>query len=239
MVFSLPLNGQTIRTSENGRKISHGDGMIILEDISGKRFGKWTVLRRNGTLSNGNKGSLKAWLCRCDCGKTKTLRGCELRRGNTHSCGCGRKNRLTHGLAGTPIYKIWAGIKKRSNGKDGKFYKNISMCEDWEKFENFYTWAKDKWNKGLDIDRIDTLKGYSPVNCRFVSRKKNTQNTKRSKIWIVFGKPFNSGQDAANFFKCSYSHINTLCHGRKTKTKIYYPEPFCFTVKRYPNADRG
>jgi hypothetical protein len=125
------------------------------------------------------------------------------------------------------------GYVKGASKRSIKFYKNITVCDEWMAFEPFYEWAKDKYKKGLDIDRIDTLNGYSPDNCRFITRKRNTQNNKRSKIWVVYGKQFDSSSDAANFFGCCQSHIYFLCHGRKTKTKNYYPEPFCYSVRKY------
>jgi hypothetical protein len=34
------------------------------------------------------------------------------------------------------------------------------------------------WHEGLQIDRIDNNKGYSPDNCRFVTPKENLRNTR-------------------------------------------------------------
>lgn len=51
-------------------------------DLAGSRFGRLTVLHRvEGTTRS-------AWLCRCDCGTLRTVRGSDLRSGNTTSCGC-------------------------------------------------------------------------------------------------------------------------------------------------------
>lgn len=52
------------------------------EAMLGKRFGRWTVLRRY-------KGDY--YICRCDCGKEKAVRGHNLRAGMTRSCGCLRR----------------------------------------------------------------------------------------------------------------------------------------------------
>ena len=59
-------------------------------DITGKRFGHWTVLTRAGTA----KGNAALWRCRCDCGKEKDLDGCALRKGNTLSCGSHERKKL-------------------------------------------------------------------------------------------------------------------------------------------------
>jgi len=217
---------------------------MIKLDLIGKRFGRLMVIKRNGLLSNG-KTNVKAWECLCDCGATVTVRGVCLRSGNTKSCGCYQdevqiKAHTTHGLSHDPLYKLWIGIKKRcsekGSQKDKRFYRNINVSTEWLEFEKFYEWAKSKWSKGLDIDRINTLKGYSSDNCRFVTRKQNTQNKKNCKFWHIEGKTFNSSGDAAKFFKCSQSHIYYMCCGRKTKTKYYPPKTNCKAEEKYDNC---
>lgn len=53
-------------------------------DMTGKRFGKLKVIKRNGRTKEGNA----LWLCKCDCGNTTTAVGSILRRGAVVSCGC-------------------------------------------------------------------------------------------------------------------------------------------------------
>jgi len=55
-------------------------------DMTGQRFGKWTVLGKAET--NSGKGR---WWCRCDCGTVKIVYGHSLRNGETLSCGCTRR----------------------------------------------------------------------------------------------------------------------------------------------------
>ena len=61
-----------------------------LIDLTGKRFGQLTVLRRDAdnVLPSGLHEPM--WLCRCDCGKETSVRGAFLRSGHTTSCGCGQ-----------------------------------------------------------------------------------------------------------------------------------------------------
>lgn len=210
-------------------------------NLTGKKFGRLLVIKQEGTMSNG-KGSIKSWLCKCDCGKKIIVRGRCLTSKNTKSCGCYSrevlsKRRKTHGMSNTKLYRLWADIRKRCSKKASKrhkkFYKNISVCKEWENFQSFYDWAKPKWKKGLDIDRKNTLLGYSPDNCHFTTRKINAQNKKNSKEWHIKGKIFDSSQDAAKYFNCSQSHIYFMCHGRKTKTKYYPPHKNCHAIKKY------
>ena len=57
------------------------------EDLSGKRYGKLVVLNLD---ENQEKGKDKGWICRCDCGKIKTVTSYHLKSGHTTSCGCNR-----------------------------------------------------------------------------------------------------------------------------------------------------
>jgi len=53
----------------------------------GKKFGRLTVIEQLET-PDGKKGRGAWYLCRCDCGGEKTVRGSSLRKGITASCGC-------------------------------------------------------------------------------------------------------------------------------------------------------
>lgn len=207
-------------------------------DLVGQTYGQLKVVRKNGVRCGGQE-----WLCRCACGKEITVLGGNLRSGHTKSCGCLKangKHSLTHGQTKTSLYNIWSHMKARATGKGGeetiKKYSGVTICDDWKTFANFYFWAKDKYKPNLQIDRINTLLGYYPENCRFVTTKENNQNTKRSKIWIIYGKTFQSSQDAANAFGCSQSHIYFMCHGRHHNKKYYPPDPNCEAIKKYQGA---
>ena len=54
------------------------------KDLSGKVFGKLTVVSFAGSDKRGNA----KWLCKCECGNEKTVLGVSLTVGNTKSCGC-------------------------------------------------------------------------------------------------------------------------------------------------------
>ena len=56
----------------------------IAVDLSGKRFGRLTVLSRE---KNNNYGKT-CWLCNCDCGNLVVVTANKLLGGNTRSCGC-------------------------------------------------------------------------------------------------------------------------------------------------------
>ena len=58
-------------------------------DMTGQRYGKWTVL---GFSRKGERGEFY-WNCRCDCGTEKEIAGYSLRRGHSKSCGCWLKEK--------------------------------------------------------------------------------------------------------------------------------------------------
>lgn len=51
--------------------------------VIGEKYGKLLVLEYSG-ITNKHKN----YLCLCDCGKTKIIRGSSISNGNTKSCGC-------------------------------------------------------------------------------------------------------------------------------------------------------
>lgn len=56
-------------------------------DLTGQRFGAWTVVGDSGDRSSSCE---VMWACVCDCGETRTVRGSTLTKGISTSCGCGR-----------------------------------------------------------------------------------------------------------------------------------------------------
>lgn len=60
----------------------------LLKNIVGNRYGRLVVIEK--VPSNGNREKAK-WVCRCDCGNKTVVSGDALKRGNSKSCGCYRK----------------------------------------------------------------------------------------------------------------------------------------------------
>lgn len=61
-------------------------GCSRFRDLTGRRFGKLTVVRKTETRSNG----FIIWECICDCGSTTTVTTNNLTGGTVQSCGCTR-----------------------------------------------------------------------------------------------------------------------------------------------------
>jgi len=92
------------------------------------------------------------------------------------------------------LQAVWAGIHGRCNSPKHRSWKDygakgITLCSEWSGRSgsvNFVKWAIiNGYKYGLDIDRIDNTKGYSPTNCRFVSRQVNCWN-KSNNLLLTF-----------------------------------------------------
>ena len=64
----------------------------MAEDLTGKKFGLWTVLYKD--TKKYNTRDIR-WICECECGTIKSVLGKYLRNGKSISCGCSKKVDLT------------------------------------------------------------------------------------------------------------------------------------------------
>lgn len=168
------------------------------EDLTGKKFGKLTVIKRVENHVQPSGASYTRWLCKCECGNEVTVRTSDLTRGHTKSCGCLQKEKVTtHGLKKTRLYVIWRDIKARCFNPNNRGFKNygakgITMCDIWKNnFKAFNDWAMENgYNPNAKrgectIDRIDVNGNYEPNNCRWVDNLVQ-QNNKKNNVFISY-----------------------------------------------------
>lgn len=67
--------------------------MSKFSDLTGKRFGKLTVLEKTGEQED----RYWTWRCRCDCGREIVVNTKRLTRGTISHCGCGKISKLSLG----------------------------------------------------------------------------------------------------------------------------------------------
>lgn len=112
--------------------------MSKLIDLTGQTFGRLTVLKRD--TERQIKSQQAYWICQCQCGKIKSVKGSSLRRGEIQSCGCYRaerimeskiKNGTIDNLIGRRfglLTVIEKDIEKTKNSKSGIYWKCICDC---------------------------------------------------------------------------------------------------------------
>lgn len=161
-------------------------------DIRGLSYNRLTVLSNIGK----NKFGKTIWSCVCTCGNLSTITTGDLRSGNIKSCGCLKKEvvikrNLTHGETRAGIvprlYTTWSNMRERCLNKRHPHYKNyggrcIKVCHEWmNNYVSFSSWARTNgYKENLTLDRIDNNKGYSPKNCRWVTRFKQNRNLRNN-----------------------------------------------------------
>ena len=133
------VNGYNIRA---GRTQSCGCtlkdvGKMKIKDLTGMKFGRWTVIERNTNDS-------RYWLCECKCGTKKDVFVTSLVKGHSKSCGCSRINKerdvykkrrvitnkehddLTNKRFGRLI--ALEAIDKYPNNKKARFWRCVCDC---------------------------------------------------------------------------------------------------------------
>ena len=142
----------------------------VLRDLTGQRFGRLTVIKRtdNYILKNGRHKVM--WLCRCDCGTIKIIRGESLKQGDTLSCGCYNKEQSMRVGRLHAKEDIWnLKNKKYGIGCDARNNKFYFDKEDFEKIKYAY-WSANK-------------EGYF-CNCKGEKLHRIIMNCNNSKIFV-------------------------------------------------------
>lgn len=162
-------------------------------DITGRRFGRLTVIKR----AENSKRKVR-WLCKCSCGIEKIVRGSHLRAGKIRSCGCllqeilrngnggrigERKPALRHGKSKSPEYEAWCGMKRRCKDDPDYAGRGIVVCNAWcNSFEAFYAHVGSRPSPQHSIDRLNNDGNYEPGNVAWRTQKEQANN-RRPRRW--------------------------------------------------------
>ncbi len=172
-------------------------------DLTDKIFGRLTVIGyAYGQPATDNPNAVERfWNCQCKCGGTKIARGKDLRADKTTSCGCllkeiTRKQLTTHGATGSPEHNAWMEINRRCYSKTHGNYrrygaKGITVAKRWRGRQGFTCFLRDMGPMPTpqhQVDRRDNKKGYTPSNCRWVTRKENCRNKSNNRLLTHDGK---------------------------------------------------
>ena len=161
-----------------------------VEEFIGKKFNHLTIVEDLGVVNHTTYVR-----CLCDCGQTKDARLMDVKAGRIKSCGhlkwsaMGQKRSRP---SRERLRGVWSTMKARCfNPKDPEYFRygalGIVVCDEWKySYSSFREWA---YSHGYDpdaprgectLDRIDSCGNYEPSNCRWVSMKIQSNNTKRN-----------------------------------------------------------
>lgn len=180
-----------VKRNENGQFIKGS-----FKDISGKRFGKLTVIKFDKIV---NRKSY--WIVKCDCGTTKSVRSDTLKVIN--SCGCDKRKQdminlnitNNHKLTYHPAYHIWHAMMDRCHNPNNQAYgdyggRGIKVCDEWKNIRYFAKWADESGfipNKNLSIERKDVNGNYCPENCIWIDKNLQTRNRRNTIKFSIDG----------------------------------------------------
>lgn len=167
-----------------------------LIDLTGVRFGKYTVIERKSV-------SPDLWLCECDCGRHKYY-GTQrilmhIRRNENVDCGFCKFYQFSvneHKIR-RRYFMVLNGMKSRCHNPSNPSYKDyggrgITVCDEWRKsFTSFYDYVSklEHFNEpGRSLDRIDNDKGYFPGNVRWATAKEQANNKRKRKKCVKNGE---------------------------------------------------
>lgn len=90
--------------------------------------------------------------------------------------------KVTHGMFGTPIYKVWGTMVQRCTNPNAPHWeryggRGIKCCARWLVFANFYEDMGPRPSDKHSIDRIDNDGHYEPSNCRWATKSEQNQNS--------------------------------------------------------------
>lgn len=176
--------------------------MVPAIDLTGRRFGKLTILQRHGSTVQG----LALWRCRCDCGTEFNRSGSEIRvageKARCRTCGYDSmvSNRTIHGETGTYLHTAWMNARRRVTDKSHPRFddwggRGITMFVEWmgsygEFREYVLNTLGPRPSEDHTLDRADNDKGYEPGNLRWATHSEQQLNK----------RPYGSGVVADNSY---------------------------------------
>ena len=175
--------------------------MTPLVDLTGKKYGRWTVLQRHSGTRNGRT----YWLCACNCGERKAVLAEHLKRGNSKSCGCilrerrGPKHPQWTG-AGEISGRVWAQVTanaRRVRSGRARLAFGITIEAGWSLYLkqrgrcalsglpiSFIPSSDDGCGRTASLDRIDSSLPYTEDNVQWVHKDVNIMKNKFSEEYF-------------------------------------------------------
>lgn len=199
------INGDHVSLAvscDNGSAICEGHfAMGKIKNLAGQKFDRLTVIKFVEIRDHSSY-----WLCQCDCGNLKVIRGDCLShaaiRNKTKSCGCLKRERnvaafsMPNGDAARRKAVLAIKVSAIRRGYEWKLSNEIAI--DLLRQNCFYCGAEPQSvrQSGIytgkficnGIDRVDNSKGYLPDNvvpcCKHCNRAKRTRSVEEFLGWV-------------------------------------------------------
>lgn len=126
-------------------------------DLTGKKFGRLTVIKRDEDRIQPSGQHKARWLCKCDCGNPNLISvdGYNLKSGHTKSCGCFNSECASKRHKQYNTYDLSGDYGIGYTNKDEEFYFDL---EDYDKIKNYC------WYEIIDDTGYHTLSARSVKN---------------------------------------------------------------------------
>lgn len=133
------------------------------ENLTGKKFGKLTVLQKINRKKNGSW----LWLCKCDCGNEKEATTRDLNGKRVRSCGCGKE-------------------AAKQSPKSGRFETNVNAIE-WHLIspegEHFFFRSLNNWLR----ENGEKYFGCEPDSAQYKNVRSGLSGAKRAMLGGKYG----------------------------------------------------
>jgi hypothetical protein len=92
---------------------------------------------------------------------------------------------LTVTREGELLCRLWSSMRTRCSSPGDRLYRyagarGLRVCREWGRFAAFREWAlRAGWKPGLCLVRLYDRKGYSPGNCRFVTKREASRRVRK------------------------------------------------------------
>ena len=197
----------TVHWQRGGQQVQRTTRAWNFMDLTGKRFGRWTVLGEADERINDHVH----WRCRCDCGTEAVVDGQDLRNGRSKSCGCFIKDwrgpvkskEVVAGLTRKDWRRRYDSMHARcENPANNRYYcygaRGVYVDARWsgeDGFEHFIDDVARHWpGPGWTLDRADNNGPYSPANTRWATVSQQANNKSVTRYITVNGETHSAAE---------------------------------------------
>lgn len=176
---------------------------MMFKDLTGKRFGKLTVLYRANDCLTEDGIRKTMWHCICDCGNEKDILGASLMYGATKSCGCIQKEVASQ-----------LNVSLREYNQDGEIVKRICQCcKQMLPIDQYYksSYTADGYSGVCKYCQSHSLQGrYNTYKKGAKSRNLEFNLTRNEFDFITSQTCHYCGEYSGTYFNKQYSGIDRI-----------------------------